>query len=141
MVRAAPCMTAPMRHLARIGTIATDCHNPLQRFPHRRTVLITIAHRSGMLIIRAGTIRIAHGSGLLIIRAGLISIAYLIRDGDVSTRIDQDCLSDKERQWIRLGTITIAYLIKNADVSAGIDQYRLSIRDANGSDWIDKLSL
>ena len=132
---------ATLAHLARIGRILPGCHISLQRFSDPGTVLITIAHRSGLLMFRAGSIRIAHRSGLLMFRPELISIAYLIRDGDVSTRIDQDCLSDKERQWIRLGTITIAYLIKNADVSAGINQYRLSIRNANGSGWIDKLSL
>jgi hypothetical protein len=97
-----------MRHLARIDATATDCHNPLQRFPHRRTVLITIACRSGLLIIRAGLISIACRSGLLMFRPGLISIAYLIRDGDVSGRNDKDPLS-----------------IRNAYVSAGNDKLSL----------------
>ncbi len=83
---------ATLAHLARIGRILPGCHISLQRLPHRRTVLITIAYRSGLLIIRAG----------------LITIAYLIRDGDVSGRIDKDLLS-----------------IKNADVSGRIDKLSL----------------
>jgi hypothetical protein len=86
---------ATLAHLARIGRILTGCHISLQRFSDPGTVLITIAHQSGLLIIRAGLISIACRSGLLMFRPGLIRIAYLIRDGDVSTGTDQDCLSDK----------------------------------------------
>jgi hypothetical protein len=115
---------AALAHLARIGRILPGCHISLQRFSDPRTVLITIAHRSGLLIIRPRLIRIAHRSGLLIIRPRLIRIVCLIRDADVSTWNDQDCLS-----------------IRNADVSGWIDKDCLSIRNADVSGWIDKLSL
>jgi hypothetical protein len=99
---------AALAHLARIGRILPGCHISLQRFSDPRTVLITIAHRSGLLIIRPRLIR----------------IVCLIRDADVSTWNDQDCLS-----------------IRNADVSGWIDKDCLSIRNADVSGWIDKLSL
>ncbi len=115
---------ATLAHLARIGRILPGCHISLQRFSDPGTVLIAIAHRSGLLIVRAGLIRIAYRLGSLMSQAELIAIAY--RLGSLI---------------VRPGTITIPYLIRNADASAGIDQYCLSIRNAYVSARNDKLSL